>query len=131
MFEEVPAELDRIGKMIVDAAFVVHSTLGPGLLEGVYVICLAHELEKRGLQVEREVPVQIVYDGIKFASAFKLDLLVEGCVVVEGKAVEKYESVHAAQLLTYLKLTNNRLGYLINFNVPMIKDGLKRLARSR
>jgi GxxExxY protein len=130
MFAEVPPELDRIGKIIVDAAFTVHKTLGPGLLESVYRICLAHELEKRGLHVEREVPVGIEYDNIKFPAAFRIDLLVEGAIIIETKSVETFEQVHAAQLLTYLKLTNGQLGYLINFNVPLLKDGLKRFARS-
>jgi GxxExxY protein len=129
MFEEVPAELDRIARIIVDAVFKVHSTLGSGLLEGVYQICLAHELGKRGLRVEREVPIGVEYDGIRFPAAFRMDLLVEGEIVIETKAVERYESVHAAQLLTYLKLSRKRLGFLVNFNVPLIKDGIKRFAR--
>ena len=130
MFEEISPELEKIGKVVVDAAFKVHTTLGPGLLESVYQICLAHELEKRGLKVEREVPVQIEYDGIKFPSAFRIDLLVEGKIIIEVKAVEAYLQIHAAQLLTYLKLTQRQLAYLINFNVPQIRDGLKRFARS-
>jgi len=132
MYDELPAELERIGKIIVDAAYTVHRTLGPGLLESVYKICLAHELEKRGLRVEREVPVTVVYDGIKFPAAFRIDLLVDGCVVVETKSVERDIHVHTSQALTHMKLHDPscRLGYLINFNVPLIKDGIKRLARS-
>lgn len=130
MREEISPELERIGAAIVDSAYKVHSTLGPGLLESVYQQCLFYELEKRGFQVEREVPVQIVYDAIKFPAAFRMDLLVEGSVIIEIKACERFDQVHAAQTLTYMKLTHRTLGYLINFNVPQIRDGIKRFARS-
>ena len=125
-FEPIPAELDRIGKIIVDAAFKVHTSLGPGLLEKVYQICLAHELEKRGLSVRREVPVDIVYDNIRVADAFRIDLLVNGHVVVETKA-EKDHPVFFAQTLTHIKLSGFRLGFLINFHSVLIKDGIKRI----
>ena len=123
----IPAEMERIATAIVDAAYVVHSKLGPGLLESVYEACLARELEKRNLIVQRQVVVPIVYDGIQIENAFKLDLLVGGCLVVELKALDSLLPVHFSQLLTYLKLTGRRIGLLINFNVPLIKDGIRRV----
>ena len=125
--EPIPPELDHIGKIIVDAAFKVHTTLGLGLLEKVYQICLAHELAKRGLRVRREVSVEIGYDTIRVADAFRIDLLVEECVVIETKA-EKEHPVFFAQTLTHVKLAGLRLGYLINFHSVLIKDGIKRIA---
>lgn len=122
-------ELNRISGHIVDAAYAVHSHLGPGLLESVYEVCLVHELTKRGLAVARQVDVPVEYDGIKIDSALRVDLIVEKSVLVELKAVESLLAVHAAQVLTYLKLTGCRLGLLINFNVPLIRDGIKRLVR--
>jgi GxxExxY protein len=120
-------ELERVATEIVDAAFKVHSTLGPGLLESVYETCMAHELIRRGIRIRRQVEMPIVYDGVKLASGLRIDLLVEECVVVELKAVEKLNELFKAQLLTYLKLTGNRLGFLINFNTKLIKDGIKRV----
>ncbi len=116
-----------MAKQVVDAAFAVHSALGPGLLESVYETCLAHELGKRGLGVERQLPLPVVYDGVLLEAALRLDLLVAGCVVVELKAVDQLLPVHQAQVLTYLKLSGHRLGLLINFNVPRIRDGIRRL----
>lgn len=113
---------------MVDAAFAVHKTLGPGLLESVYEVCLAHELEKRRLTVVRQVTVPVLYDGVRLEAGLRLDLVVEDCVVVELKAVEALLPVHTAQVLTYLKLSGHRLALLINFNVPLIRDGIKRLA---
>ncbi len=118
---------EEIGKAIVDAAYSVHKALGPGLLEHVYEICFCHELTKRGLSCLRQVPIPVVYDGIKFEAALRLDVLVEDLVICELKAVEEMKSVFTAQLLTQLKLTGKRLGFLINFNVPLIKRGIKRL----
>ena len=112
----------------MDAAFAVHSKLGPGLLESVYEVCLVHELKKRGLVVERQIPLPIEYDGIRLDAGLRLDLLVESCVIVELKAVESLLPVHKAQILTYLKLTGHRLGILINFHVSLIRDGIKRIA---
>ncbi|WP_026734008.1 GxxExxY protein [Fischerella sp. PCC 9605] len=123
----ISEELDRVAAQVVDAAFQVHSTLGPGLLESVYEVCLEHELTKRGLSVEKQVPLPVVYDNIYIEAGFRLDLLVDRCLIVELKAVEVLLPVHTAQLLTYLKLSRCRLGLLINFNVPLIKDGIKRL----
>jgi GxxExxY protein len=128
-FEELPAELERVATQIVDAAFKVHSELGAGLLESVYEKCLARELTKRGLGVRRQVLVPIVYDGEVLEEPLRLDLLVEESVVVEVKAVEKMHPVFNSQMLTYLKLSKKRLGFIINFNVPLIKDGIKRVIR--
>jgi GxxExxY protein len=119
-------ELEAIATQIVDAAFKVHSTLGPGLLESVYEVCLAYELTKRGLKVERQVQVPLIYDGVRLDSELRLDLLVENQVIIELKAVERMNPVFEAQMLTYLKLSDKRLGFLINFNVPVIKQGIKR-----
>ncbi|MBW8011239.1 MAG: GxxExxY protein [Chloroflexi bacterium] len=118
---------ESIAKSIVEAAFAVHSQLGPGLLENIYEVCFCHELEKKGLIVERQVSIPIVYDGITFDEGIRLDVQVEKLVICELKAVEKMKPVFTAQLLTQLKLTNKRLGFLINFNVPLIKQGIKRI----
>ena len=118
---------NEIAKIIVDAAFQVHKRVGPGLLESVYEVILAHELKKRGLNVKRQVPVAIVYDDIKFDEAFRADLIVEEKVIVELKSVEKVSRVHKKQLLTYLRLADKRLGLLINFGTELIRDGISRV----
>ncbi|NOY77284.1 MAG: GxxExxY protein [Calditrichaeota bacterium] len=118
---------EEIASQIVDAAFQVHYKLGPGLLERVYEICLCHELSKRNLTYKRQVEIPIIYDGIKLEEAFRLDVLVEDLVICELKAVDEMNPVWEAQLLSYLRLTGKRLGFLINFNVPRIKDGIKRM----
>ena len=118
---------DCIGRSIVAAAYTVHKTLGPGLLENVYEVCFCHELAKRGLSCRRQVIVPIVYDGIRFDEGFRLDVLVEDLVICELKAVETANPVFLAQLLTQLKLTGKRLGFLLNFNVPVIKRGIRRV----
>ncbi|MFC1713171.1 GxxExxY protein [Candidatus Poribacteria bacterium] len=118
---------EEIGKAVVDAAYSVHKTLGPGLLEHVYEVCFCHELTKRRLSNRRQVPIPVIYDGIRFDEALRLDVLVEDMVICELKAVEEIRTVFTAQLLTQLKLTGKRLGFLINFNVPIIKKGIKRL----
>lgn len=123
----VPDEVNDLTGGIVDAAFKVHSTLGPGLLESVYETCLVHELSKRGLKVERQTEVPVGYDGILLDSGLRLDLMVADTVVVELKAVEHILPVHKAQLLSYLKLTGKPVGLLINFHVPLIKDGIQRM----
>lgn len=120
---------DRIASAIVDSALSVHRQLGPGLLESVYELCLFHELSKRSIPVERQVGFPIQYDDLKIESGLRLDILVDKLVIVEIKAVEKLAPVHQGQLLTYLKLTNKKLGLLINFNIPLIKDGIKRMVR--
>ncbi|MFH1528985.1 MAG: GxxExxY protein [Bacteroidota bacterium] len=116
-----------VGKAIVNAAFTVHKSLGPGLLEKVYEVCFCYELKKLGMNYQRQVDIPIVYDNITFEEGLRLDVLVEELVVVELKAVDEMNPVYQAQILSYLKLTGKRLGYLINFNVPLIKDVIKRL----
>ena len=123
-----PVELNQLSGQIVDAAYAVHSALGPGLLESVYEICLVHELSKRGLKADRQVALPVQYDGVRLDAGLRLDLLVDGRLVVELKAVESLLPVHKAQLLTYLKLSGHRLGLIINFNVPLIKNGIVRVA---
>ena len=118
---------ELVGKAIVNAAFIVHKSLGPGLLEKVYEVCFCYELKKLGMNYQRQVDIPIVYDNITFEEGLRLDVLVEELVVVELKAVDEMNPVYQAQILSYLKLTGKRLGYLINFNVPLIKDGIKRL----
>lgn len=119
-------EEERVASFIVDSAFVVHKTLGPGLLEKVYEACFCHELSKRGLRGRRQVSVPIVYDGIAFEEALRLDVMVEDLVICELKAVDRMEPVWEAQLLSYMRLAKKRLGFLINFNVPLIRDGIFR-----
>lgn len=121
-------DLNITSGQIIDAAIHVHSRLGPGLLESVYETVLAYELQQRGLAVERQVPVPIVYETLRFEEGFRADIIVCKSVLVELKSVEALAPVHSKQVLTYLKLLNCRLGLLINFNVPLLKDGLKRIA---
>jgi len=118
---------EQIGKAVVNAAFKVHKELGPGLLEKVYEVCLAHELKKENLIVRRQVDIPITYDGIVFDEGLRLDILVENLVICEIKAVDQVNAVWQAQVLSHLKLTSKRLGYLINFNVPLIKNGIQRI----
>ena len=118
---------NEIATIVVDSAYRVHSKTGPGLLETVYEVSLAHELRKRGLRVERQVPVAIRYDEITFDKGFRADLIIEGKFIVELKSVEVLPPVAAKQLLTYLRLTNCRLGLLINFGESLIKNGIKRV----
>jgi GxxExxY protein len=125
--ETMPAEVERVAAAIVDSAYKVHLKFGPGLLESVYEACLAAELRRRGFFVERQVPVPIVYDGEILDEGFRLDLRVNRLVIVEVKAVEALLPVFAAQVKTYLKLTGHPLALVINFNVPLIKDGIKRI----
>jgi len=121
---------NEIAKIIVDAAFQIHKRLGPGLLESVYEVILAHVLSRRGLKVEKQVPVAIVFDGIKFNEGFRADLIVEDKVIVELKSVEKVLPVHKKQLLTYLRLTDRRLGLLINFGSELIREGISRVVNN-
>lgn len=116
-----------IAKQIVDAAFKIHSTIGPGLLETVYEVLLAHELTRRNLEVVRQLPVPVVYEGIRFEHGYQLDLLVHDQVIIEVKSIEQVAGIHKKQLLTYLRSTDKRLGLLINFNVELIKDGISRV----
>ena len=119
-------ELNDITEKVIGCAIKVHRTLGPGLLESTYEVCLVHELKKSGLKVERQVALPIIYDGIKLDAGYQLDVLVEDAVILELKSVENLMPIHEAQLLTYLKLANKKLGLLINFNVTMLKNGIKR-----
>jgi GxxExxY protein len=126
-FSKISEQEELIGKAVVNAAFKVHSELGPGLLEKVYEVCLTHELRKSGHLVERQIDISIQYDGITFDEGLRLDILVDNKVIVEIKAVDQVNPVWQAQVLSHLKLTGLRLGYLINFNVPLIKEGIKRI----
>jgi GxxExxY protein len=121
---------DLISGQVVDAAFKVHSALGPGLLETVYAQCLAYELQSRGIAISQQVAVPVHYREIRIDGGFRMDLLVADQIIVELKAVEKLLPVHEAQLLTYLKLAKKPVGLLINFNVPLIKQGIRRMVRT-
>ena len=119
--------VEWLGKQIVDIAFQIHKTLGPGLLEKVYEACFAYELTKRTIPFVIQKKVPIVYDNITFEEGLRLDLLIDNLIIVEIKAQENYHPVWEAQLLSYLKLTNKNLGFIVNFTVPLIKDGIKRM----
>jgi GxxExxY protein len=125
-FSSKDESIERIARLVVDAAFNVHKNLGPGLLEKVYEICFCHELEKRGLHYLRQVDIPIVYDNLIFNEGLRLDVLVEDCIICELKALETVNPVWEAQILSHLKLTGKKLGFLINFNVIKIKDGIRR-----
>jgi GxxExxY protein len=119
-------ELDELSEKIIGCAINVHQALGPGLLESTYEVCLLHELRKAGLKVESQVELPVFYDGIKLDAGYKLDVLVEDKVILELKSVDSLLPIHEAQLLTYLKLAGRKLGLLINFNVALLKNGIKR-----
>jgi len=118
---------NEISAAVVDSAMKVHSALGPGLLESVYLACLVHELNQRGFRTAVQLPLPVIYDSVRLDLGFRLDILVETLVVVEIKAVEAITPVHQAQLLTYLKLSQKHLGLLINFNVVHLRDGIRRM----
>jgi len=118
---------NEIGKLLVDSALKVHRILGPGLLESVYEVALAHELRMRGCSVQRQVAFPIVYEGLVFDEGFRADLVINSLVVVELKSVEKNLPVHAKQVLTYLRLSNLRLDFLLNFGMPYLRDGIERI----
>ena len=120
-------ELDEITAAIIDAAIQIHRDLGPGLLESVYEAVLAHLLEKRGFHVQRQATIRFEYDGLVFEEGFRTDLIVDHQVLVELKSIERCAPVHGKKLLTYLRLCDLRLGLLINFGAPVIKDGIKRV----
>jgi len=126
-FEKTSEREEMVAAKIVDAAYSVHKTLGPGLLEKIYEVCFCHELTKSGLAYQRQVDIPIEYDGITFDEGLRLDIMVEGLIICEIKAVDKMNPVWVAQLLSYLKLTGKRIGFVINFNVPLIKNGIKRI----
>jgi len=123
-------EMDEITGIVVDAAYKIHVGLGPGLLESVYEAVLARDLERRGLRVQRQVAVSFDYDGMHFDEGLRIDLLIEGFVVVELKSVEKLAAVHSKQLLTYLRLMNVTVGLLINFGSATLKEGLHRIVNN-
>ncbi|MGH9398032.1 MAG: GxxExxY protein [Terriglobia bacterium] len=118
--------LNRITESIIGAAIQVHRALGPGLLESAYEACLAFELNKRGLRVEQQKPLPLVYEGVKLECGYRIDLLVEGSAVVEVKSVDRLAPIHEAQILSYLKLSGCKVGLLINFNVTLLKEGIRR-----
>jgi GxxExxY protein len=118
---------NEVAKIVVDSAYHIHTKVGPGLLESAYETVMEHELRKRGLRVERQVPVSIVYDDLVVSDAFRADLIVEDLLILELKSVEQMHPVYAKQLLTYLKLTGKRLGLLINFNTRLIREGITRV----
>ena len=125
-FKELSQKEEDTGRAIVNAAYKIHKELGPGLLEKVYEVCMAHELRKINFDVKRQIDIPIIYDGIQFDEGLRLDLLVNDVVIVELKAVDLINPVWQAQIISHLKLTKLNLGYLINFNVPLIKNGIKR-----
>lgn len=120
-------EIEQTAHQIVEAAFKVHSALGPGLLESAYQTCFEYELRQQGLKVACEVTLPILYKGVTLDCGYRIDMLVEDSIIIENKAVDQLQPIHQAQLLTYLKLRNCTLGFLINWNVPLIKNGIKRM----
>jgi GxxExxY protein len=127
MYEPISPETEHVASDVIEAAFQVHRALGPGLLESVYEACLCHELRKLNVPFLRQVELPIVYDGMRLEAGLRIDVLVANCVVVELKAVESMIPLYEDQMLTYLKLAEQRLGLLINFNIQRLKDGIKRL----
>ena len=127
IFDPIPVRTEDVTRKILDAAYKVHTALGPGLLESVYEACLIYELKSGGFKIDSQLSLPVVYEEIIVDSGLRLDILVENCVIVEIKAVENIIPLHKAQLLTYMKLTKTRLGLLINFNTIHLKDGITRL----
>ncbi|MBX2921736.1 MAG: GxxExxY protein [Chitinophagaceae bacterium] len=126
-YQALSNEEELLGKQLVNIAFTIHKTLGPGLLDSVYEKCFCHELRKRNIPFARQQLVEIIYDGAVIGEGLRIDILVNDAIIVELKAQENYHPVWEAQLLSYLKLTNNRLGFIFNFHVPLMKDGIKRM----
>lgn len=124
-------KIEQIAKIIANSAFKVHKELGPGLLEKVYEACLVYEITKAGFEVKRQVEVPIIYDGVTLKEYLRLDIIVESSIIIEVKAVDIVNPVWNAQIISHLKLTNNELGFLINFNVPLIKNGIKRFINTK
>jgi GxxExxY protein len=122
-----PEFLNHLAREAVDSAVAVHSALGPGLLESTYQACLAHELRKRGQELRTEVGLPVTYDGVKLEVGYRIDILVAGGLIIEVKSIEAIAPIHRAQLLSYLRLSGCRLGLLLNFNVPLMKDGIVRM----
>ncbi len=123
-------EINNITHEILDSAYKIHTALGPGLLESAYQQCLIYELQKKGLKVETEKPLPVIYENVKLEYGYRIDLLVENKIIVELKAVEALTDVHLAQVLTYLRLSGNEVGLLINFNVKSLKNGIRRIANN-
>ena len=121
---------NEIGEIVLGCAIKVHTALGPGLLESTYEVCLAYELGKAGVKAERQVALPVIYDEVRLDAGYRLDLLVEDIVIVELKVIEKLLPVHTAQLLSYLKISKRKLGYLLNFNVPQMRQGIKRVVNN-
>ena len=126
-FAPIPVEAEMIGRKVLDAAYAVHSALGPGLLESVYAACLVYKLRQQKVMVETQLEIPITFEGVHIETGLRLDLLVDKLVIVELKSVENMIPLYEAQLLSYLKISSLRLGYLINFNVVHLKDGIKRM----
>lgn len=128
MYRELPASTEMLARQIVDIAFKIHNHLGPGLLESVYEKCFCYELKKRGIAFERQQNTPIIYDDeLVVEEGLRLDIIVNNEIIIELKAQENYHPVWTAQILSYLKLTDKRLGFLINFHIPLIKNGIKRI----
>ncbi|MFL9483364.1 GxxExxY protein [Chitinophagaceae bacterium LWZ2-11] len=127
MFERLSDKEEKLAKQVVDISMQVHKALGPGLLESVYEKCFCHLLEKRNISYQRQKLVPIVFDGLLIDAGLKLDLLIDDLLILELKAQDEYHPIWEAQLLSYLKLTERRLGFIINFHVPLIKTGIKRM----
>ena len=123
-------EIEDVASKIVAAAIKVHTALGPGLLESAYQKCIQYELQKSELKVECEVALPVVYDKVKIDAGYRIDMIVDGSVIIENKTVEKLLPIHEAQLLTYLKMKNCRIGFLLNWNVPRMKDGIRRMVNN-
>jgi len=121
-------EIEQVAEVVVDAMLKVYRTLGPGLLESTYQACLAHELRCREVEVVCEIALPVRYGGIEIDAGYRIDMLVADCIIIENKAVLAMPPIHEAQLLTYLRLSGHRLGFLVNWNVPLIEDGIKRMA---
>lgn len=128
--ERPDMEIEKVATIVVDSAVKVHRALGPGLLESAYQHCLAHELRQRGLHVECELMQPIKYDELQVDAGYRIDMLVEDLVIIENKAVEDILPIHEAQLLTYLKLRDCRLGFLLNWNVRLMKNGIRRMVNN-
>lgn len=123
-------EYDNISKEIIDTCITVHRAMGPGLLESVYEMCLMKEFELRGIKAQNQVTIPLVYKGFELSKEFKIDILVENEIIMELKSSEVLHPVYEAQIISYLRLTDKKLGYLINFNVPLVKQGIKRFVNN-
>jgi GxxExxY protein len=128
--DEERERLEKVASAIVDTAIKVHKALGPGLLESAYQYCHVYELRKRNLDIQTELVLPVIYDGQMIDAGYRIDVLVDGCIIIENKAVDSLLPIHQAQLLTYLKLQNCKLGFLLNWNVTLMKNGIRRIAHN-